>query len=562
MDEDGAAVRGETSDGAAAGSGNDEVGEARADGAAGSSDGRLGNQDGSAGLSGANVTSRDGMADSTADAGGRDAGGAVSTDAVEVRGGAQDAASDASDAGVVHDVRAGDSSNAGDALGMTGGAGASGMSGGTAGAAGPAGAGGMGSAGGMGGAGGLMDAGGGSIDADGGTACGDVGQPCCGRTTCRDDLACLDGTTCSCVRSLHGHYIVRTDNKALLEIDDAANTQKPVLDGTTGLPLDDVVSIQEAYEHSCAVLGSARTVWCWRTAAGGNGYGQLGKGAMDTNGVVFSASQVLVAANRPLINVTALGQTYTPFYNSDHQVNTSCAVTADGHLYCWGDLTALTGNESPTTSPYAIPITSDGSTPLSGVLDLSISTDFACALLRGTPNNEVWCWGDNGGTEVLGQSDEDSRQYPAKVLGLTNPSKVVTGDSTVCAVDGGLVRCWGINVHGEAGVGSFNSPIHGPAPVVLMSGAIELANISDLSAGNEDYEATTSFCGVDDSAKRLLCWGYGYRQYASVYDALPEIVAVGTVDQDDANGESLIRALTSDGLYHIGVVARKPDCGP
>ena len=395
---------------------------------------------------------------------------------------------------------------------------------------------------------------------DGG-ACGDVGEPCCASTTCNGNLACLGGTTCSCVSALYGHYVVRTDGQALLEINDAPKTQTPVLNGTNGSPLEDVASIHEGYAHACAVLGSAKTVWCWRTAVGGNAYGQLGGGVIDTNGAVFSANEVLTAANQPLTNVTAIAQSYTPYYSSIHQVNATCAVTGDGHLYCWGEITWLTNNGTAKTSAYAVPVMSDGATLLAGVLGVSLSSDFECALLQGATNKEVWCWGANGSPEVLGQPDELSRRYPSKVLGLTNPSKVVSADSTVCAVDGGQVRCWGYNGHGEAGVGNFNSPVHSPTPVVLMGGTTPITNVSDLSAGNDLTGGTTSYCALDDTTQQLLCWGNAYHEYASLY-AVPEIVAVGAVDEDSTNGQSLVRALTSDGLYRVGAVTRQPNCGP
>jgi hypothetical protein len=361
------------------------------------------------------------------------------------------------------------------------------------------------------------------------------------------------------VRALYGHYVVRTDGEAALENADAANPERPVLDAATGALLDDVASIHEGYAHACALRGKARTVSCWRTTASGNSYGQLGSGAIDTNGDVFEASPVLAGPNRPLTNVVAVAQSYTPYYYTNHQVNSSCAVTGDGHLYCWGELTYLTANLSPKTSAYAVPVTSNGSALLAGVLAVALSSDFQCALLQGATSREVWCWGANGSPEVLGQNgNQDSRQYPVKVPGLTDPSKVVSADSTVCALDGGHVLCWGLNVHGEAGVGNLKTPVHSPTYVVLEGGATAVANITDLSAGNTPRGGTTSFCALDGTAGQLLCWGYAYQEYASPY-ILPAVVAVGAVDESN-DGKSLVRALTSDGLYHIGAATRRPVC--
>ena len=321
----------------------------------------------------------------------------------------------------------------------------------------------------------------------------------------------------------------------------ATGAQTPVLDASTAQPLTGAVSgMDVGGGFGCLVKGDG-TVWCWRTAANGNTYGSLGNGTTDTNGATFRATQVLTAANKPLTNAKSMGQA------------SSCAVTNDGKLYCWGDVTWAINNGTSLVSPYAQAITTDGSTPLSGVQQASYGGGEMCALITGSTNNEVWCWGYNGNSN-LGTGDTTNRRYPTKILGLTNPSAVAVAQNYyaftgACAVDGGSVLCWGYNRYGQIGIGNLNTPVTVPTLVKLQGGVTPLTGVLELYVGTE-----ATICALH-SGNTLWCWGSGYQSYADS-TGITNVVAAGS-----AQPPTYAQYLTSDGLYHLGAVTISPKCG-
>jgi hypothetical protein len=435
---------------------------------------------------------------------------------------------------------------AGGSAGATGGGGPAGLAGGGAGATGVGGVAGMSAVAGSGGA---------------TTACGDVGQACCAGNTCTGDLNCLNGTTCSCVRALAGRYVIRTDGALLYQSDPSSTAQTPVLDSSTGLPLVNMTSVQEGGHHGCAVQSTTKTAWCWRTNTNGygNAYGQLGNGTTDTLKTVFQASQVLTSATTVLEDVVAIADTEVPYAATG--AGSSCAVTGGGNLYCWGTLRYLTNGGTTLTSAFAVPITTDGATKFSGVLQVGLHAEgsWACAIVQGASEKELWCWGYNGRGN-LGLGDTTLRRYPTRVLGIANPIKVLARDGnggTTCVLDGTQVRCWGSNVYGQTGNGTTNSPVQSPSLVTLMGGATPLDNVADFHGGDGPQYA--NYCALT-AGKTLMCWGYGLQTY-------PTDFGVTSVAQLGGPG-NYFRYLTSDGLYHHGTTTnhvgttRVPSCGP
>ena len=367
------------------------------------------------------------------DAGKPTGGGGAATSGGAGAGGAAGTASSTSTAG-----SAGTTSSAGTAGAGAGGAGTAGAAG-TAGSAGNAGRGGSGGSGGTNGDSGTADA---ARETGTDGSAKDAGTPDGTVADAKGDAGA------SCVGSVHDWYVLRTDGKLLIELADQASSQIPVLDAATGLPLTNVVQAAGGAAHGCAVL-STGAVSCWREAPNSNAHGQLGNGMTDTNsGPLYRATPVLLGAGQALMNVAELT------HGSDANL-ASCAVTRGGQLWCWGDLTWIINNGTPMNSVYAVPISSNGSTPLDRIAQASMSPYFACAVVMKDTTREVWCWGSNGHANV-GQADKMPRQYPTRVAGLTDPSLVrVIGyndgtniGGTACAIDVGQVRCWGSNATG------------------------------------------------------------------------------------------------------------------
>lgn len=362
----------------------------------------------------------------------------------------------------------------------------------------------------------------------------------------------------NCAKALFGRYLLRNDGFLLYEADPTSTAQTPVLDAATGLPLPDVIAVDEGYTHGCAVQGSSKTAWCWRRTAAGNSEGQLANGATDTTGPLFRATQVLTAANTPLGDVVGISTGSANSWGLN-----SCAIVSGGKVYCWGNVRYIANNGSAAlNATYAIPITVDGVSPLANVEQIALGGSAfpshstgplnACVLLQGAAAKEVWCWGGNYGAN-LGTGDTTSRQYPTKVVGLTNPTKVVVfGEiGTTCALDGGNVKCWGANSQGQVGNGTKNTPVLGPTVVTLMGGTTALTGIVDIAGGSDQVRDDVCALASDRTAK---CWGWHYETYPTNF-GVANIVSLGSLF------DASFRFLTSDGVYHIGATTRAPNCG-
>ncbi len=426
-----------------------------------------------------------------------------------------------------------DDSNGGGATGGTSGSGGS-VTGGTGGSTGGTG----GATGGTGGAsGGSAGATGGSAGATGGSAGADAGsdaaadassdgaadassdapadsagdtaascsvnQACCSGSTCTGGYNCL-GTTCSCIKEIHGDSYLRTDGTVVYY----GAPQTVIEEGTTGQPLGNVKQIYDGWRQGCA-LKNDNTVWCWPKSTLGNSAGQLGNGTKTapTNAQLFKATQVLTAAATPLTGVKRISSGDARCYLATN----TCAVKTDGTLWCWGSHDSSGGgggslfNTVYAAQPYATQIKASASTNLTGVEEVSQGTRHACVLKDG---GQVWCWGSGIGG-ALGQGDEMKRDYPVKVTLPAAASVVGAGSDATCALVGTSVHCWGSN-NGQIGIGDPETTSDKGCPnfckktpvQVIDGSSTPITGVKSLSMNYLSVCATMS----DHS---LHCWGSG-----------------------------------------------------
>ncbi|MCA9577991.1 MAG: hypothetical protein KC668_21300 [Myxococcales bacterium] len=277
--------------------------------------------------------------------------------------------------------------------------------------------------------------------------------------------------------------------------------------------------------HRCVTLsdGSAR---CW----GADDAGQVGDGVDDGSpeplptqvlgfdGVATAALQVS-ARDSSSCALSTEGDVYcwgagepSPVLNDPGttivSVDTSglgaCAATDTGAAYCWGsDLFGQVGDGDDDEGTEFQPVLVsglDGST--TAVLEVANSAVHACALLA---TGAVRCWGD-GTNGVLGNGSIASAiQYsPVPVVGIdgvqSRAVRIAVGESHSCALlDTGAVRCWGYDADGQIGDGSADNTPHGaPTDVVGLDGSGVLA--VQITAGEQHT------CAVLESGE-LRCWG-------------------------------------------------------
>jgi alpha-tubulin suppressor-like RCC1 family protein len=122
----------------------------------------------------------------------------------------------------------------------------------------------------------------------------------------------------------------------------------------------------------------------------------------------------------------------------------SCALTADGRAWCWGNL--LTGD---TTLPIEVSSTLTFASITAGL-------DHACAL---TTAGSAWCWGGNDWGE-LGDGTRTGRIAPTLVSGAPTLASISAGYRHTCGLSAdGTAWCWGSNELGQLGTGGPDSSL-------------------------------------------------------------------------------------------------------
>jgi len=220
--------------------------------------------------------------------------------------------------------------------------------------------------------------------------------------------------------------------------------------------------------HACRVT-TAGAAYCW----GLNGSGQLGNGT---------------TTNSPTPVAVSGGLTFTQVSAGAGSAYFTCGVTTAGAAYCWGyNGYGQLGNGTTTTS--STPVAVAGGLTFAAV---SAGLYQTCGV---TTAGAAYCWGDNGGGGERGNGTFTNSTTPVAVAGGLTFAAVSAGESfNTCGVTtAGTAYCWGLNLYGELGNGSFTIS---PTPVAVSGGLTFAA----VSAGGAHA------CGVT-TAGAAYCWG-------------------------------------------------------
>lgn len=218
---------------------------------------------------------------------------------------------------------------------------------------------------------------------------------------------------------------------------------------------------------SCGVQ-TDKSLWCW----GANDDGQLGLGNQKE---IHSPKRVGDQSN--WVEVSA-GNNHT------------CAVDTDGGLSCWGDNgNGQLGDGSTTNSNVPVQIS-----PSTGWSSVSAGVSHTCAIRN---DATLWCWGDNSHGEI-GDGTEIQRLSPVEVANDPRDfTQVDVGGTTSCAINSKQsLFCWGIDDHGQAGLGG-GGDVTQPTQVVPGSRWFDVSVAADHSCGTTPPA----------SSPELLCWG-------------------------------------------------------
>jgi len=171
--------------------------------------------------------------------------------------------------------------------------------------------------------------------------------------------------------------------------------------------------------------------------------------------------------------------------------NFGCAVKAYGTLWCWGyNPRGQLGNGTRATAWAPTQVGTD-----SDWAQVSVGYGYACAQRT---DGTLWCWGTSAGgalgNGVTVNDPASDALTPQQVGSASDWSGVSAGDGQTCAVNtGGQLWCWGANGHGQLGTGSTTT----------MATPTRIGTASDW-AGVSAGDAHT--CGVK-TAGDLWCWG-------------------------------------------------------
>lgn len=312
------------------------------------------------------------------------------------------------------------------------------------------------------------------------------------------------------------------------------------------------VQIVAGANHTC-VLANDGTVWCW----GSGGFNQIANGGTSASDPVQVALGTGITASRLFAggsttcaltsdtNLTCWGRNnkgqvgngstqasggVTPtavtgipasFTVADVEVGDLhvCAVATDGSsLWCWGnDLKGQLGTVSDASLDKSTPTQTDsvGGTART----VSAGTQFSCATLA---DNTASCWGNNFyGQLGRGTTSPATTGAPGATSVVGSINKVVTGTDHACALmTGGAVQCWGRNQYGQVGNGTSGSNVLAPAAVSALAGTV-----LDLAVGANHACAVIATGAVQ-------CWGAN------------SIGQLGVNDQTDRSAAATVVSIT------------------
>lgn len=239
----------------------------------------------------------------------------------------------------------------------------------------------------------------------------------------------------------------------------------PVTSPVNVVGLSDVKSVSVGSEFTCALANSG-DVWCW----GRNVQGAIFPGSDRTTPLQIAGLAGVKAISAGTENV--------------------CVISSANQVLCWGAgangvLGASIGSQ---TTPQAVPGTA-------GATAIGVGAGFACAISSGS----AICWGHNGFGQ-LGTGDVSPiNPTPAGVVGLSSGvTDISLGSDHACAVASGTLYCWGTNFEGELGNGT-NTDSNVPVAVAGMNSGVVSVGLGAHTSCAVLQDGTARCWGRDDA---------------------------------------------------------------
>ena len=177
--------------------------------------------------------------------------------------------------------------------------------------------------------------------------------------------------------------------------------------------------------HSCG-LTAAQELYCW----GDNRGGEYGDGTRTSHNI-----PTLVTTSEQFTSIAA---------GSD----LTCGLTSNGTAYCWGTNRRGAVGDGTTTDRLTPTAVAGGLQFASIVM---MADEGVCAL---TLDGHAYCWGSNS-TGRLGDGSTNDHYTPQPVSGGLTFTQLLGGADHACGLTaGGQAYCWGDNSAGQLGDGT------------------------------------------------------------------------------------------------------------
>jgi len=201
-----------------------------------------------------------------------------------------------------------------------------------------------------------------------------------------------------------------------------------------------VASITAGVWHTCAITTSG-VAKCW----GRDAYGELGDGA---GGDPRATPADVMGLGADVVAIDG------GWYHT-------CAVVADGRMYCWGFGLGGRLGDGDTTSHYRYSAQLvSGDTRFSA--QVAATDSHTCALSRSTG---AVCWGGDDAGQLGDGSSGNPSPVPSSVPTVAKDVLLLaTADGHSCALlTTGKIKCWGVNTSYQVGDGSQDPVVATPA---------------------------------------------------------------------------------------------------
>jgi alpha-tubulin suppressor-like RCC1 family protein len=252
----------------------------------------------------------------------------------------------------------------------------------------------------------------------------------------------------------------------------------PVAESTSAT---DWAQIDAGTAHTCAVK-TGGTLYCW-------GLGTFGR--LGNNSTESSSLPAREASSGTDWSQVSAGSNHT------------CAVTDAGRLYCWGSgLNGRLGNND--TAESMVPVSE--ATQAQDWAQVSAGGNHTCAVKA---DGRLFCWGV-GSTGQLGDGASVERWVPVQESTAAGDwVSVTSGMSHTCAAKlNGNVFCWGQGTNGQLGNnGSANVPV--PEPEYTWAGNWKQAVAGKMNHTCAVKDEGRLFCWGSDLGKLGLGWLIG-----------------------------------------------------